>query len=192
MVNKVWDQLYESNDHLFFGSSKPNVELSALHPSQVQIFRLWHIYLDNVNPLLKVTHTPTLQGRIIDAASNIDTITPILEALMFSIYCVAVMSLIEGECQSVFGLSRDDILTRYQLGCQQALRNCGFLRSGDRECLTALYLYLVGSSFTRSCLCLTHPGFDQAIHRSAVPIITARSRPSPCATRWYRQRVEER
>lgn len=32
---------------------------------------------------------------------------------------------------------------KYQFGCQQALSNCGFLRSSDRDCLTALYLYLV-------------------------------------------------
>lgn len=28
--------------------------------TKAQIFRLWQIYLDYVNPLLKVTHTPTL------------------------------------------------------------------------------------------------------------------------------------
>ncbi|KAJ5823863.1 C6 zinc finger domain protein [Penicillium robsamsonii] len=60
-----------------------NVDLSASHPTQVQIFRLWQIYLDNVNPLLRVTHTPTLQTRIIDAASDIANINPTMEALMF-------------------------------------------------------------------------------------------------------------
>lgn len=32
---------------------------------------------------------------------------------------------------------------RYQFGCQQALLNCGVLQCSDRDCLTALYLYLV-------------------------------------------------
>lgn len=114
-----------------------------MHPEQIQIFRLWQIYLDNVNPLLKVTHIPSLQGRIIDAASNVANIKPNLVALMFSIYCVAVMSLSEEDCSTMFGVPRDDLLSRYQSGCQHALWNCGFLRSSDRECLTALYLYLV-------------------------------------------------
>ena len=146
VLTKAWEQLYGSNDHLLFGSRKTNVDLSTLHPEQVQIFRLWQIYLENINPLLKVTHTPTLQARIIDAASDVTNISPTLEALMFSIYCVSILSLIEDECHTIFGSPREDLLTSYQFGCQQALQNCGVLRTNDRECLTALYLYLVSLS----------------------------------------------
>lgn len=142
-VKKAWDRTGLNDDHLLFGSSKPSINLSTLHPDPVQIFRLWQIYLDNVNPLLKVTHTPSLQGRIIDAASNITNINPILEALMFSIYSLAVLSLTGNTCQSMFGSSKASILTNYQQGCQQALSNCGFLRTTERDCLTAFYLYLV-------------------------------------------------
>lgn len=150
-VKKGWVQLFGDNDHLLFGSPNTNVDLSTLHPEPVQIFRLWQIYLDNVNPLLKVTHTPSLQGCIIEAASNVTNISPTLEALMFSIYCMAVLSLVVDDCQAIFGSSKEDLLTRFQFGCQQALLNCGFLRSSDRDCLTALYLYLV--SLRWLCLC---------------------------------------
>ena len=111
----------------------------------MQIFRLWQLYLDNVNPLLKVTHTLSLQGRIIEAAGNVSNISPTLEALMFSIYCMSILSLSVDDCQGIFPgcSSKVDLLTRYQFGCQQALLNCGFLRCDDRDCLTALYLYLV-------------------------------------------------
>lgn len=137
----------KTNDHLLFGSPVGNVDdLSAFHPTQVQIFRLWQIYLDNVNPLLKVTHTPTLQTRIIDAASDIANINPTLEALMFSIYCVSILSLTEDQCSALFGSPKKDLLMAYQSACQQALRGCYILRSGDRESLTALYLYLVSVS----------------------------------------------
>ena len=142
-VKKAWDQSVENADHLLFGLRGTTVDLSTSHPEPVQIFRLWQIYLDNVNPLLKVTHTPSLQARIIEAASNIKSINPTLEALMFSIYCTSILSLSTDVCLTTFGSSKDDLLTRYQFGCQQALLNCGFLRSSDRDCLTALYLYLV-------------------------------------------------
>jgi hypothetical protein len=114
-----------------------------LHPQQVQIFRLWQIYLDNVNPLLKVTHTPTLQPRIIDAASDLKNISPSLEALMFSIYCVSVKSLVDDECQTLFGSPRKYLLTSYQYACQQALLKCKALESTGLDGFTALYLYLV-------------------------------------------------
>lgn len=132
-----------ANDHLLFGAPIPDVHLAASHPEQVQIFKLWQIYLDNVNPLLKVTHTPTLQPRLIDAASDIENISPPLEALMFSIYCAAVLSLTDDECRSSFRLSKDYLLSGYQVACKQALLKCAPWRSSDRDCLTALYLYLV-------------------------------------------------
>ncbi|KAH6666186.1 putative C6 transcription factor [Halenospora varia] len=143
VTKKGWVQLFGDNDHLLFGSLNTNVELSTLHPEPVQIFRLWQIYLDNVNPLLKVTHIPSLQGRIIEAASNVTSISPTLEALMFSIYCMAILSLDVDDCQAIFGSPKEDILTRFHFGCQQALLNSGFLRSGDRDSLTALYIYLI-------------------------------------------------
>jgi hypothetical protein len=145
MVGKAWDRLFGNDDHLLFGSRQAAVELSTFHPEPVDIFRLWQVYLDNVNPLLRVTHTSTLQGRIIEAASNPTNITPALEALMFSIYSMAVLSLDE-DCETLFGMPKADLLRKFQFGCQQALLNCGFLRSADRDCLTALYLYLVNSA----------------------------------------------
>jgi hypothetical protein len=75
---KGWVQLFGDNDHLLFGSPNTNADLSTLHPEPVQIFRLWQIYLDNVNPLFKVTHTLSLQGSIIEAASNVTNINPTL------------------------------------------------------------------------------------------------------------------
>ncbi|RYP24670.1 hypothetical protein DL765_000397 [Monosporascus sp. GIB2] len=145
VVRKAWDHTYENenNDDLLFGSPKTNVDLSTLHPEHIHIFRLWQIYLENVNPLLKVTHTPSLQARIIDAADNITNISPSLEALLFSIYCVSILSLNEDQCRTVFGSPRKHLLTTYQFACQQALQNCRVLGSSDRDCLTALYLYLV-------------------------------------------------
>lgn len=152
VLRQAWDQSFENDDHLLFGSRQAAVDIYALHPEPVQIFRLWQLYLENVNPLLKVTHTPSLQGRIIEAVGNVYNISPTLEALMFSIYCMSIFSLAVDDCQTIFGSSKSDLLKRYQFGCQQALLNCGILRCDDRDCLTALYLYLVSLS-VESCLC---------------------------------------
>jgi len=144
VVKRAWDKMYQENDHnLLFGSRTTTINLSTFHPEPVQIFRLWQIYLDNVNPVFKVTHTPSLQGRIIEAASSLTSVDRHLEALMFSIYCTAILSLAPDDCQNMFGSPQEELLSRYQFSCQQALMNCSFLRSEDRECLTALFLYLV-------------------------------------------------
>lgn len=142
---KTWDQMYKNTtDFLLFGSLITDLDLAVLHPpDHVQIFKLWQIYLDNVDPLLKVTHTPTLQARLINATGNLKNVDSKLEALMFGIYCVAVMSLTNMECLDMFASEKDGLLQRYRFGCQQALLKCGFLQSDDRDCLTALFLYLV-------------------------------------------------
>ena len=131
------------DDQLLLGSRRLSVGLLTLHPEPVQIFNYWQVYLDNVNPLLKVTHTPTLQRRVVEAVGNLSGLKSGMEALMFGIYCMAVMSLTEQECRTMFSSGRNELLTMFQTGCQQALWNCGFLSTNDPDCLIALYFYLV-------------------------------------------------
>jgi hypothetical protein len=179
VIMKTWDTLYDTNDHLLFCSRNTSIDLSALHPNQIHIFKLWQIYLENVNPLLKVTHTPTLQSRIIDAAGNVARINPNLEALMFSIYCVAVHSITQTDCHTIFGLSRQDALANYQLGAREALLNCGFLKTVDLDCLTALHLYLVSllsSPSRKNCVFLIYTDYRKTRHRCPVSFFNAWSR----------------
>ncbi len=145
MAKSAWDRSSGNNTFLILGSRKTATPLSTLHPEPVQIFRFWQVYLDNVNPMLKVIHAPSMQARIVEAISDLESISPTLEALMFSIYCMSVTSLSVEDCQAMFNSSKGDLLTKYQSGCQQALLNSGFLRTSDRDCLTALYLYTVSS-----------------------------------------------
>ncbi|KAL4933005.1 Zn(II)2Cys6 transcription factor [Aspergillus undulatus] len=147
VVKKAWDQGYSSSDPLFGGQNSP-VDLSSHHPEPSQILRLWQVYLDNVDPLLKVTHTPTLQVRIIEAVANLKNVNPVLEALMFGIYCMATLSLSPDDCETLFGLPREEFLASHQRSCRQALIQCGFLRSDDRDCLTASYFYLMSLRLT--------------------------------------------
>lgn len=145
VIVKVWGRVYEGDHNHLFGDTKINVPLSTLHPSHVQIFRLWQVYSDNINPLIKVTHAPTLQARILDAAVDPTGISNELEALMFSIYCAAIITLTEDDCRTTLGESKVKLLGKYHDACRQALVNCGFLRSRERDCLTAYFLYLVSS-----------------------------------------------
>ncbi|KAF3037873.1 hypothetical protein E8E11_004033 [Didymella keratinophila] len=143
VIVKVWGRVYESDHNHLFGDTKIDVSLSTLHPSHVQIFRLWQVYSDNINPLVKVTHAPTLQASILDAAVDPKGISHELEALMFSIYCAALITMSEDECRAALGELKAKLLSKYQDACRQALINCGFLRSRERDCLTAYFLYLI-------------------------------------------------
>ncbi|KAK5109036.1 hypothetical protein LTR62_007584 [Meristemomyces frigidus] len=145
MMKTTLDDIYPHDDPLVFGERIADIDLAALHPGSTQIFKLWQIYQENVDPLLKVTHGPSMQARIVDAIGELSTIDSTLEALLFSIYCMAVISLDELACFAAFGASQADLLRGYQFGCQQALLKCGVFKSSDREGLTALFLYLISA-----------------------------------------------
>lgn len=141
-VKEAWNH-YKSNDELLFATPNSIADLSSFHPEQLHIFMLWQTYLDNFNPLIKITHTPTLQTKLLKAASDLSNIEPNLEAVMFGIYCVAICTLEDDECKNIFKSPKASLLRTYQFACQQALSKAGFMRSTDRDCLTALVLYLV-------------------------------------------------
>lgn len=131
-------------------------DLSALHPPAVQIFRLWQTFLVNVNPLIKMFHAPTVQQTILDASSDLENVPRHTEALMFAIYFLAVTSLRNEDCESMFGEQQQVLLAKYCHAAQQALINSKFLRSLNILTLQALVLFLVRLPFTCSLFSASH------------------------------------
>lgn len=135
--------MFDGQDGFPFVIGGSMTSVTEPHPPAVQIFQLWQIYLDNVNPLLKLTHTPTLQGQLIEAAANPAKISKSLEALLFSIYFMAIVSLTDEEAQETFKEEKAELIHKYHRGTQQALINAGFMRSPDIVVLQAFLMYLV-------------------------------------------------
>jgi hypothetical protein len=163
-----------AGDNLLFGVPDANIDLSTLHPDTATIFKLWQVYQDNVDPLLKVTHTPTLQVRIINAIGGMSKADLNLQALMFGIYCMAVRSVSEDdECEAMFGSSRNTLVRRFHLGCQQGLSRCSFLDTNNIDCVTALYLYAVWISPFELSTC-------RVFTDRAIAVRPTRARPPRC------------
>ncbi|KAK4126646.1 hypothetical protein N657DRAFT_569439 [Parathielavia appendiculata] len=135
--------MFENSDGFPFVVGGATASVANAHPPAIQMFQLWQIYISNVNPLLKITHTPTLQAQIISASANPAKIPKPLEALMFAIYFAAITSLTEDEVHTTFGEDRAILLGKYHNATQQALANAGFMRSAELMVLQALFLYLL-------------------------------------------------
>jgi hypothetical protein len=125
----------------------PTTALTDQHPNAVQIFQLWQTYLNNVDPILRLTHAPTLQKQIIAASANIAHISRPLEALMFNIYSMAIISLPADEVQETFAISKSAMLRHFHAAAQQSLVNAQFMSSADLMVLQAHVLYLVSGQF---------------------------------------------
>jgi hypothetical protein len=94
-----------------------------------------------------------MQQVILEASSDLENVPRHTEALMFSIYLVAVTSLTDQECETMLNESRTDLLTRYSHAIQQALANARFLKSLSLSTLQALCIYLVSCL---SCSCVQY------------------------------------
>ena len=82
-------------DHQGFimGYSSSDVNLKTLHPLPSQISFYWQTFLENVQPLTKLMHTPTMNRTIKEVQANLDSLSPSTEALMFSIYFATITSM---------------------------------------------------------------------------------------------------
>ncbi|KAF6835656.1 fungal specific transcription factor domain-containing protein [Colletotrichum plurivorum] len=116
---------------------------AMLHPSAVQTFRLWQVFLSNVHSLTKILHGPSMQEEILKALQDPSGMDASMEALLFSIYLIAVVSLTEEECHSLLDESREKHLFRYRYATETALSRVDFLRSTDLRVLQAFTLYLL-------------------------------------------------
>ena len=145
-IHSAFDKMFSAQDGFPFMVAAQYGSVTQAHPSTVHMFQLWQIYIDNINPLLKITHIPTVQPQFIEAASRLEKAPKNIEALMFAIYIMAVTSLEEDEVQARFYEQKKNLLGRYFVAIQQALVNADFMKATDAITLQAFFLYLVSSS----------------------------------------------
>jgi len=131
----------DEHSELIMGGESPKLTLEELQPSPGHIFRLWHMYLERVNPLTKVIHVPTLQPYLVDATNN-SPLPKNIEALLFAIYTLATVAMSSDECLNMLGYSKDAALERFSAGTRISLNRLGFLKCHDMETLQALIVYL--------------------------------------------------
>ncbi|KAF2801693.1 uncharacterized protein BDZ99DRAFT_402906 [Mytilinidion resinicola] len=132
-------------DHqsFLFGYSSSNVNMLDLHPSPERLGTYWNLFKENVDPLVKVLHVPTIEPVILEAATHLDKIPKGLEALLFVIYYGAVTSQMPKECLEIFGEERSVLLKKYRFAVEQSLARANFLYCDEIIILQAFVLFLM-------------------------------------------------
>ncbi|KAL2681228.1 hypothetical protein Neosp_008836 [[Neocosmospora] mangrovei] len=130
------------NIDLLLPSDASSGSTDDLQPDPVHVFRLWQLFVDRVNPLTKIIHVPSVQPYVMEAATNMNNIPLNYQALLFSIFTMAAVSLSDAEATQMLGCSRDDALRKYTIGTKMALTKFNFLKNYDMVALQALLLYL--------------------------------------------------
>lgn len=137
----------ENNSDLLLGTGDATSnDIHDLQPDPVHAFRLWQLFLDRVNPLLKVVHIPTLQPYVMEGAVSIGNLPLNYQALLFSVYTVSAISLSDAEAPQMLGMPREEAIRRYSKGMKIALNLFDFMKNYDMAALQALVLYVVSIS----------------------------------------------
>ncbi|KIW93273.1 uncharacterized protein Z519_05878 [Cladophialophora bantiana CBS 173.52] len=140
--DEIGSPLEESTDFVL-GYTPSSNSVQQLHPSPSNILILWQVFLDNINPMSKLIHQPTLHKTLVQASSQLDNLPRGLEALMFAIYSSAVYSIDDDECEMKLGEPRKILLARYRHATRKALARARFLATSELVVLQAFFLYLL-------------------------------------------------
>jgi hypothetical protein len=141
------DESFPDENGLFFGQNGKVENLAGLHPSVQLLPKLRDIYIDRVDPLVKILHLPTSLTALANGLRHPAERSRSLEAVMFAFYLAVVSTLNEDECQDLFGLSESVMYSRYRLATRQALINARFLSTSDPMTLQAYVLFMVSDSY---------------------------------------------
>jgi hypothetical protein len=118
-------------------------DLASLHPSFQILPKLWAIYVDRADPLMKLLHLPTFWTSLTNALQHPQHVSKSLQALVFAFYLATISSLEEDECQSLLGGPKSITVTRYKRAARQALINAGFLQTSSPITLRAYAIFIV-------------------------------------------------
>ncbi|KAG9251452.1 fungal-specific transcription factor domain-containing protein [Emericellopsis atlantica] len=111
----------------------------------VQTFKLWQIFLERVNPLIKIIHAPTVQPIIVAASADITSVSLDQQALLYSMFALAVMSLKKDEMVGILGddQTKEQVLQGFLRGVSMTLVKFDFLRRYNMVVLQALVHTLI-------------------------------------------------
>ncbi|KAJ5629161.1 hypothetical protein N7528_002818 [Penicillium herquei] len=132
-----------SHEGFLFGYHSLAHSLLEYHPPYQKVSQFWEVYKDNVAPLITILHKPTVRNLLVEAAQHPETLDKNSEALVFTIYLSAVVSLKPEECYAMLGEDRKMAARRYRFAVEQALSRAGFLNTQSLVLLQAAVLFIV-------------------------------------------------
>lgn len=125
-----------------FGFRALAYSLLPYHPSVPQAINLFAVFTENVAPVLRLFHMPSLSKSYWDAIASLDSLDKNTEALLFAIYYSATISLSDPDCLALLGVSRDAATEKYRFGVEQALARADLLNTSSMVLLQAVVLFL--------------------------------------------------
>ncbi|VUC28264.1 unnamed protein product [Clonostachys rosea] len=107
-------------------------------PSQVPY--IWQVFVENVDPMIKILHVPTMEKIIRQSKGRFEPPGSGMRALMFAISLAAMTSLSDEEVQENFHECKEDMILSLLQGTEESLASAGVL---DTTCMTVAQAFLL-------------------------------------------------
>lgn len=137
-----WSMSDEGQAYVYsFNSTVCN--LAAFHPPPDRVPFLWQVFVDQVDPVIRMLHKPTMQAHITKARDRAMEMSKPTEALLFAIYFAGITSMTEEQCHNALQEGKASLLCRYRFAVEQGLARAEFLSAHNLVTLQALVIFLV-------------------------------------------------
>ncbi|KAK6840412.1 bikaverin cluster-transcription factor [Apiospora arundinis] len=127
---------------ILFGLGTGSSTLHESRPSLVQAAVLFAAFCENVAPVMRLMHLPTLTRRYWNAAAAPDNIDHDTQTLVYAVNYVSVASLNEEQCVAKLGQVRHHALALYRAAVEQTLAQAHFLNTRSPTLLQAAVFYI--------------------------------------------------
>ncbi|KAL4909814.1 hypothetical protein BDW74DRAFT_44300 [Aspergillus multicolor] len=115
---------------------------APLHPSSDQGRKYWQIFLERVDPLIKVVHQPSA-FQILRSGLNDPTLLAEGEGALLQVFYLACVSSMDAtDVQSSLRMSKSTALSTYRMAAEQALARSGFMTTSSWTMMQALVLFI--------------------------------------------------
>ncbi|KAF3763953.1 hypothetical protein M406DRAFT_227231, partial [Cryphonectria parasitica EP155] len=141
----AWTEVPPVNDSMnaaLFGYRSTAYSLKPYHPLLPQALDIYSAFAENVAPLLRFFHMPTLAELYRESISSTTPLERNTEALIFAIYYSGIMSMPPDQCMNLLGLSQPAALERYRFATEQAIARADLLNTQSIVLLQAVALFL--------------------------------------------------
>lgn len=116
--------------------------LQPYYPSLQQAVHLFTAFTENVMPLLRIFHMPSLSSTYWEAIASPTSLDKDVEALIFAIFYSATVSLPSDQCLGLLGLTYEAAVERYRFAAEQAIARADLLATQSMVLLQATTLFI--------------------------------------------------
>ena len=120
---------------------------SLWRPSTIQLEACWHIFVESVDPIIRILHKPSVRVLIDQAMrGGLEELDNESVVLLLSVCYAAIISISGWKCEAIFSASRATMERQASASIEVGLKEAGLLDTHVMTVLQAFVLYLVGQA----------------------------------------------